>query len=135
LIAEPQLGATLPASIFPSLLALAKHFSFSFFQSQAVASSHGLSLASCHLPHPHTRGSSGGRGELPSRVRRRWRQGRSSRAYLRRGGGRGEPLDECKREREAATRHVGGERRDEAEKSSNSGALDGRGGEQQQPWT
>jgi hypothetical protein len=76
-------------------LALSERSSYSIFQSQAVASSRGLLLESCHLPHPLARGSSGGWGKLPSHVQRRWR-GRSSpvaaavaAAELTRGGGGG----------------------------------------------
>jgi hypothetical protein len=87
--------------------------------------------------------SDAGRGRAPSRPRpwRRRCHGWRSPAYARGGGGQcelpraracsgswGEHLDgvePCGCEREAATQHWGGGRCHEAEKISNSGALDG----------
>jgi hypothetical protein len=74
-----------------SLLALAARSSSSFFQSQAVASSRGLLLESCHLPHPlarwrrpvaelpraHARDDGGGQGQsspTPTRGSGEWRR-------------------------------------------------------------
>jgi hypothetical protein len=71
------------------------------FQSQVVASSSGLSLESFHLPHPLARGSSGGRGELPSRLRRRWSGAEHPGACGRGDDGArgGAPLSSCSRRR------------------------------------
>jgi hypothetical protein len=91
-------GASLPAAIFLSLLALAERSSSSFFQSQPVASARELLLESCHLPHPSLvatvavgarrqwqgrAAAVAGGGPLPRpRSRRRRCQGRSSLAPM-----------------------------------------------------